>query len=60
MRKICIVLPCLLVSLAVIAKPATSPEQSGVKKHLRTARHAGAQPVANPPKEVGKKTAQTK
>ena len=56
MRKICIVLSCLLVSLAVMAQPAASAtQQPGVKKHLRTARHTGAQPVANSPKEVGKK-----
>ncbi|SDK20159.1 hypothetical protein SAMN05192566_0593 [Methylophilus rhizosphaerae] len=60
MRKICIVLPCLLVSLAAMAKPAASPEHAGMKKHLRTARHAVAQPAVNPPKEVDKKTAQTK
>lgn len=61
MRKISIVLLGLLLSLTCIARTNPTPqEQIEMNKHLRSAKHAGAQPVVNPQKEVDKKTAQSK
>jgi hypothetical protein len=61
MMRISIVLLGLLVSLTVIARANPSPqEQAEMNKHLRSAKHAGAQPAVNPPKEVDKKSAQSK
>jgi hypothetical protein len=61
MRKRSIVLLGLLVSIACTARTNPSPqEQVEMNKHLRSAKHAGAQPVVNPRKEVDKKSAQSK
>lgn len=61
MKKHLIVLLGLLVSLTVLARTNPSPqEQVEMNKHLRTAKHAGAQPAVNHPKEVDKKSAQTR
>ncbi|HSH88140.1 MAG TPA: hypothetical protein VK958_12925 [Methylophilus sp.] len=61
MRKRSIVMLGLLVSIACTARTNPTPqEQVEMNKHLRSAKHAGAQPVVNPQKEVDKKTAQSK
>lgn len=61
MRKRSILLLGLLVSIACTARTNPSPqEQIEMNKHLRSAKHTGAQPVVSLPKEVDKKSAQSK
>lgn len=56
-----IVLLGMLMSLNTVAGTTPSPhEQVEMNKHLKTAKHAGAQPAVDARKEVDKKTAQTK
>ena len=46
-----IVILGLLISIACTARTNPTPqEQVEMNKHLRSAKHAGAQPVVNPPK----------
>lgn len=61
MRKRSIVMLGLLISIACTARTNPTPqEQVEMNKHLRSAKHAGAQPAVNLRKEVNKKTAQSK
>jgi hypothetical protein len=62
MRKVSIVLLLgLLISLVVIARiSSSSQEQVEMEKHLRAAKHAGAQPAVNSQKVVDESSAQSK
>lgn len=50
-----------LLSMSVSAGTNASPhDQVKMQKHLKVAKHAGAQTAVNSQKEIDKKTAQTK
>ncbi len=59
--KMLLFLSGFIFSAYVFAGTNPSPhDQVEMQKHLKVAKHAGAQPVVNAPKEIDKKTAQTK
>jgi hypothetical protein len=50
-----------LLSMPVLAGTNPQPhDQVEMQKHLKVAKHAGAQPAVSSQKEIDKKTAQTK
>lgn len=50
-----------LLSMSVLAGTNPQPhDQVEMQRHLKVAKHAGAQPAVNSQKEIDKKTAQTK
>ena len=61
MKETMLLILGIIFSVCVWA--GTNPSQHDqveMQKHLKVAKHAGAQPVVTPQKEVDKKTAQTK
>lgn len=61
MKKTMLFMSGFILSAYVVAGTNPSPhDQVEMQKHLKVARHAGAQPVVNTQKDVDKKTAQTK